>query len=262
MMDFWIEHPTAPVGATPCGCPFCLWLHALFVVLRNQGRHCPYGPPRRWGNPLWLPVLFVVARFVVPNQGRHGGLPLRFTPPLGQPPVVTRLFAVARFMVPNQGRHGGLPLRSTPRRGNPLWLPVLFVVARIIRRSTESGQAQGPAPTVHPAVGATPCGCPFVRRCPYYLSFYGIRAGTGACPYGPTRVGATPCGCCRFYLSLPVCSWLHVLFVVLRNQGRHGGLPLRSTPRWGNPLWLPVCSWLPGASVSLVDPARRKELAM
>ena len=171
MMDFWIEHPTAPVGATPCGCPFCLWLHALFVVLRNQGRHCPYGPPRRWGNPLWLPVLFVVARFVVPNQGRHGGLPLRFTPPLGQPPVVTRLFAVARFMVPNQGRHGGLPLRSTPRWGNPLWLPVLFVVARwfaVARIMVPNQGRHGGLPYGPPRVGATPCGCPFICRCPYY----------------------------------------------------------------------------------------------
>ena len=32
----------------------------------------------------------------------------------------------------------------------------LFVVARIICRSTESGQARGPAPTVHPALGQPP----------------------------------------------------------------------------------------------------------
>ena len=66
--------------------------------------------------------LFVVARIMVPNQGRHGGLPLRSTPPLGQPPVVARLFVVARIV-----------------RGCPF-----------DRSSTESGQARGPAPTVNP----------------------------------------------------------------------------------------------------------------
>ena len=125
------------------GCPFYLSLPVLWCQIRAGTGACPYGPPRRWGNPLWLPVLFVVARIMLPNQGRHGGLPLRSTPPLGQPPVVARLFVVTRIMVPNQGRHGGLPLRSNPRRGNPLWLPVLFVVARLFVVLRNQGRGNG-----------------------------------------------------------------------------------------------------------------------
>ena len=174
------DHPA--VGATPCGCPFCsvwpvcLWLPVLYCQIRAGTGACPYGPPRRWGNHRGLPVLFVVLR----NQGRHGGLPLRSTPRRGNPRwlpvlfVVARWFAVARIMVPNQGRHGGLPLRSTPPLGQPP------VVARFVCRcpscGSKSGQARGPAPTVHPAVGATPCGCPFCS------SIYGIRAGRMAGP--------------------------------------------------------------------------------
>ena len=129
--------------------------------------------PRR-GNPLWLPLLFVIARIVrgCPYYSslyeiRAGTGACPYGPPrvarlsLGQPPVVARLFVIARFMVPNQGRHGGLPLRSTPRWGNPLWLPVgspLPVLWCQIRAGT------GACPYGPPRVGATPCGCPFVRR--------------------------------------------------------------------------------------------------
>ena len=178
------------------------------------------------------------------------------------------LFVVTRIMVPNQGRHGGLPIRSTPHRGTPLWLPVLFVVAGIIcgcpfvcgcrYYGAKSGQARGPAPTVHPAVGATPCGCRYYLWLP--VLWCQIRAGTGACPYGPPRRWGNhrrlPVLYCQIRAGTGACPYgpprrwgnhrgLPVLFVVLRNQGRHGGLPLRSTPRRGNPLWLPVCLWLP-----------------
>ena len=53
-------------------------------------------------------------------------------------PVVARFFVVARLIVVlrNQGRHGGLPLRSTPPLGQPP------VVARFVRRYTESGQGE------------------------------------------------------------------------------------------------------------------------
>ena len=153
MMDFWIEHHR-PRRGNP------LWLPLLFVIARIV-RGCPYCS--------WLPVLFVVIR----NQGRHRGLPLRSTPR-------------CPFVV------GATPC------GCPFVRHCPFCGAK-------SGQARGPAPTVNPALGQPPVVARFIRRrgnplwlpvcSPLPVLWCQIRAGTGACPYGPPRVGATPCGC-------------------------------------------------------------------
>ena len=125
MMDFWIEHPTAPVRATPCGCP------------------CACGCPFVCNCP-----------FCGAKSGQARGPATTVHPALGQPPVV------ARFV---------------RRWGNPLWLPVcssLPVLWCQIRAGT------GACPYGPPRVGATPCGCPFVRGCPYCCPYYLSLPGT------------------------------------------------------------------------------------